>query len=73
MRIANLKAVCGPDILKLDKQSTASERLVEAWQIYESSHQDILSMVAECEVDDNARKIIKGKHRSDDVAKTLRP
>ena len=90
MRIANLKAVCSPDVLKLNKQSTDSERLVEAWQMYDSSHQDIFGMVAEYEVDDKqgaflemeeayeaaintARKIIKGKHRTDDVARTLRP
>ena len=37
-------------VLELDKWSTASERLAEAWQKYESSHQDVLGMVAEDKV-----------------------
>ena len=51
MRIANLKAVCGSDVLELHRQSTASERLAEVWQRYERSHQDILGMVSENKVD----------------------
>ena len=49
-KIANLKAICDPEVLELDKLSTAPERLVEAWQKYESSYQDVLGLVAEDEV-----------------------
>ena len=52
MRIANFKAVCSPDVLELDKESTVSERLAETWHMYESSHHDVLGMVTEYEVDD---------------------
>ena len=41
-KIANLRAICdNPEVLELDKLSTASERLAEAWQKYKSSQQDV--------------------------------
>ena len=58
-RIANLNAICDPGVLELNKRSTALERLAEAWQKYESSHQDVLSMVAEDEVAEEQVTFIK--------------
>ena len=47
-KIVNLKAICDdPEVLELDKLSTALERLVEAWRKYENSQQDVLGLVAE--------------------------
>ena len=89
-RIANLKAICDPGVLELDKQSTASERLAEAWQKYKSSHEDVLSIVTEDKVANeqatltnmeeayeaainDAKKIIKGECRADDIGRTPQP
>ena len=45
-KIANLKAICDdPEVLELDKLSTASERLVEAWKKYKNSPQEVLGLV----------------------------
>ena len=42
-KIATLKAFCdNPEVLELDKLSTASDRLEEAWRTYESSQLDVL-------------------------------
>ena len=52
-KIVNLKAICDdPEALELDKLSTASERLAEAWQKYESRQQNVLGLIAEDKVGD---------------------
>ena len=52
-KIASLKAICeDPEIQELDRLSTATERLVEAWKKYENSHQEVLGLVTEDEVED---------------------
>ena len=52
-KIANLKANCeDTEVLKLDKLSTALERLEEAWKKYENSHQEVLGLVLEDKVED---------------------
>ena len=58
-RIANLKNICNPGRLELDKRSTALERLAEAWQKYESRHQEVLGMVAEYKVADEQGTFIE--------------
>ena len=45
---------CDPPghLQELDRLSTATERLVEAWKKYENSHQEVLGLVTEDEVED---------------------
>ena len=51
-KIPTLNAICkDPEIQELDRLSTASERLVEAWKNYENSHQEVLNLVTEDEVE----------------------
>ena len=52
-KIATLKAICEdpPETQELDRLSTATERLVEAWKKYEISHQDVLGLETEDEVE----------------------
>ena len=75
-RIANLKDTCNPGVLKLDKRSTASERLAEAWQKYKSSHQDVPGMVVEYEIVDDQATFIKMeeayKSATDNAKKTIK-
>ena len=52
-KIGNLKAICeDPEVQELNRLSTDRERLVEAWKKYENSHQEVLSLVMEDEVED---------------------
>ena len=47
-KIAKVKDIYDvSDVLDLDKLSTASEALAEAWQKYANSHQDVLVLLAE--------------------------
>ena len=50
-RITNLNAVCSSDVLEPHRQFIALEKLAEAWLAYENSHQNVLGMVAEYQVD----------------------
>ena len=52
-KIVTLKAIGeDPEILELDRLSTATGRLVEEWKKYENSHQEVLSLVMKDEVED---------------------
>ena len=61
-KLANVKAICnGPEDLELDKLSTASDRLEEAWRKYENSQQGVLGLVLEDEVEDEQATFNKMK------------
>ena len=59
-KIAKVKDTCNvSDVLDLDKLSTASEALAEAWQRYENSHQDVLVLLTEDKVSDEQTTFIE--------------
>ena len=61
-KIATLKAICDDrEVLKLDKLSTSSDRMKEAWRTYESSQLDVLGLLAEYEVEDEQVTFTKMK------------
>ena len=50
-KVANVKTICDdPEVLQLDKLSTASDRLEKAWRKYEKSQQEVLGFFLEDEV-----------------------
>ena len=52
-KIATLRTICDdPEVLELDKLSTALDRLMEAWRMYENSNLEVLGIVLEDEVED---------------------
>ena len=74
-RVVNVKTICNnPEALELDKLSTASDRLEEAWRKYENSQQEVLSLVLEDEVEeeqDNFTEMDKSYKDAINKAKTI--
>ena len=69
-KIATLKAFGkDPEILELDRLSTATGRLEEAWRRYENSQQDVLNLVAEDKVEGEQVTFIEMKEIYEAVKK----
>ena len=84
-KLANVKAICNvPEALELDRLSTTSERLADAWQKYKISQMDVLGFVAEDKLVDEQVTFIKMEETSEatieeaneiirNVSRTLQP